>query len=104
MVLNDKNNDDNKNNDEKQSNQELSTQNSGIYKLNEIVIEIDKNSVFNVLPSPLIQREILQRIYKNLSRGKMLNYELTGKLLSLINDDIGLGKKGNFYFFVFYKK
>jgi hypothetical protein len=87
--------DNNKNN--KPSNKE-STQNSEIYRLNETVIKIDKNSIFNGLSSPLIQREILQRIYKILSGGKMLNYEITCKLLTMINDDIGLGKKGNFFF------
>jgi hypothetical protein len=72
---------------------EITTENSENNRLNEIIINIDKNSIFSTLPSPLIQREILQRIYKSISGGKMLNYEMTCKLLSLINDDIGLGKK-----------
>jgi hypothetical protein len=71
----------------------VATENSENNRLNEIIINIDKKSVFSMLPSPLIQREILQRMYKSISGGKMLNYEMTCKLLSLINDDIGLGKK-----------
>ena len=62
-------------------------------KNSEVSIDISLNSPFILLVSPLIQREIIQRIYRYLSNGKTLSYESTCKLLSLIKEDIEVGRK-----------
>ena len=62
-------------------------------KVSEILIKINVDSPFLQLASPLIQREILQRIYKYLSNGKTLSYETTCKLLSFTTQDIDISKK-----------
>ena len=62
-------------------------------RVKKILLKINADSPFLLLPSPLIQREVLQRIYKYLSNGNMLNYEITCDLLSFIIKDINIGKK-----------
>ena len=62
-------------------------------KVNEISIKITDDSPFLALASPLIQREILHRIYKYLSNGRTLSYEITCKLLSFMIQDIDISKK-----------
>ena len=62
-------------------------------KVNEISIKITDDSPFLSLASPIIQREILHRIYKYLSNGRTLSYEITCKLLSFMIQDIDISKK-----------
>ena len=62
-------------------------------KVNEILIKITDDSPFLSLASPIIQREILHRIYKYLSNGRTLSYEITCKLLSFMIQDIDISKK-----------
>jgi hypothetical protein len=59
----------------------------------EISIEIKSESAFRLLPSALLQREVLQRIYKILSERESLSYELTCQIMALVNEKFTFGKR-----------
>lgn len=61
--------------------------------IKEISIEINTNSAFLLLPSPLVQRAVLQRMYHSFSNRETLSYESTCQILALINEKSNFGKR-----------
>jgi hypothetical protein len=59
----------------------------------EISIEIKSESAFRQLPSALLQREVLQRIYKIFSKRESLSYELTCQIMALVTEKSTFGKR-----------
>ena len=59
----------------------------------EISVDIREDSPFLLLPSPLVQREVLQKIYKSISCQNSLSYDSTCQILSLINEKTAFGKR-----------
>ena len=61
--------------------------------IKEISIEIKTDSAFLLLPSPLVQRAVLQRMYHSFSNRETLSYESTCQILALINEKNNFGKR-----------
>lgn len=58
----------------------------------DVTLNVKDGSPFSLLPSPLIKREVLQKIFKSISSNS-LSYELTCQILSLAQDKSLKGKK-----------
>ena len=58
----------------------------------DVTLDVKDNSPFSLLPSPLIKREVLQRVFKSISSNS-LSYELTCQILSLAQEKSQIGKK-----------
>lgn len=58
----------------------------------DVTLNVKDDSPFSLLPSPLIKREVLQKIFKSISSNSV-SYELTCQILSLAQDKSLKGKK-----------
>ena len=58
----------------------------------DVTLNVKDNSPFSLLPSPLIKREILQKIFKSISPNS-LSYETTCQILLLTQEKSQIGKK-----------